>query len=171
MKVYPQAQVKTLADCWPGQLVRSLEYGQKDRFGVVFEAKNGELRGIVMLTGDVPTFVVEDHPEELNVLAYSGEVVWEIDQAGPLETNARSIFDKIGSIVCHKDGWLLNVSLLQASGISESRMQLNLGTGVLERYQERLQKVAIFGGWSVFLEERARPNAARVPLSCFKIKE
>ena len=171
MKVYPEAKVQTLADCWPGQLVRSLEYGQKDRLGVVFDAKNGELRGIVTLTGEFPTFFVENHPEDFNVLAYTGEVVWEIDQTGPLETNARSIFDKIGIIVCDKVGWHLTVCLLQETGSSQSRMQLNLGTGVLDRYQERLQKVGIFGGWTVFLEERARPNAARVQLTSFKIKE
>ena len=73
MKVYPEAQVQTLVDCWPGQLVRSLEYGPKDRVGVVFDAKNGELRGIVTLTGEFPTFFVENHPEDFNVLAYTGE--------------------------------------------------------------------------------------------------
>ena len=36
MKVFPGAEVQTLADCVPGQLVRSLEYGQADRLGIVF---------------------------------------------------------------------------------------------------------------------------------------
>lgn len=172
MKVFPGAEVQTLADCVPGQLVRSLEYGQADRLGIVFDAVDNEqkLRGIVEILGDVPAFEVEQQPDQMPVLAYSGKVVWDVDHNGPIETNARVLFDKSGALICGKDGWILNVASSQGYVMSRTRMQFNLLTGELDRYRERLNKVAIFGAWSISLEETDNPRDRRLKMADFKIK-
>lgn len=171
MKVFPIAKVQTLAECVPGQLVRSLEYGQAERLGLVFNTTDqvDEMRGIVELMGEVPTFEVEHQPDQMYVLAYSGTVVWDVDHNGPIETNARVLFGKSGALICGKDGWILNVTSSQGYGMSRTRMQFNLSTGELDRYSERLSKVAIFGAWSISLEETDRPHDRRIKMTEFKI--
>ena len=171
MRVFPDAKAQTLAQCEAGQLVRSLEYGEADQLGIVFDAREreDELRGIVTLTGDVPVFEVEQQPGQMFVLAYSGAAVWDVDQKGPLETNARVLFDKSGALISDKDGWFLNVASAQGYGVPRTRMQFNLLKGVLDRYRERLNKVAIFGAWTLFLEEPDRPYSSRLEIASFRI--
>lgn len=172
MNIFPVAKVQTLAECKLGQLVRSLEHGEADRLGVVFDAQDQEeaVRGIVTISEDVPEFEVEPQPDQMSVLSYFGNIVWDVDHKGPLETNARNLFDKPGAIISDKDGWFLNVVSAGGFGISHRRMQLNLSTGVLERYRERLNKVAIFGAWEVYLEEQDRRHESRFEIVKFNIK-
>ena len=93
MKVLPNAKVQTLSECEPSQLVRSLEYRGNGRLGVVSDMTDAGLRGIVYLADEPPFFEGEQRPNDATVLAYSGEIVWEIDQAGPVETVcARIVF-------------------------------------------------------------------------------
>ena len=172
MKIFPVAKIQTLAECKPGQLVRSLEYGEAGRLGVVFDARDqvDALRGVVTISEDVPEFEVEPQPDQMSVLSHLGNVVWEVDHKGPLETNARNLFDKSGAIILDKEGWFLNVVSAGGFGISRTKMQLNLSTGVLDRYRERLNKVAIFGAWAVYLEEQDRPHESRFEVVEFNIK-
>jgi hypothetical protein len=155
MRVSPAVRVQTLAECKSGQLVRNLgQYGD-GRLGVVFDAGdwNEALRGIVYLGEDAPAFEVANEPEQTSVLVYSGNVVFVVDQNGPNEMFARSLYEQPGVVICSKDGLFLNVSSAQGFGSSVVRMQLDLSTGKLYQYKERLRKVAFFGAWSISLEE------------------
>ncbi len=172
MKVFPDAKVKTLAECTPGQLLRSLEYGEGQKFGLAYEHTSAgqHYLGILLFEGEHPVFQPEDRPEQVTVLAYSGEVIFEVDQNGPLETNARNLFDVPGTTIADKDGWVLNVSSGSGYG-RQNLMQFDLQTGRLEPYRERLSKVGIFGAWTVYLEEHGRLTQERIEISKFKVKK
>jgi len=167
MLVFPGAAVQTLADSKPGQLVRSLEYGDKDRFGAVFETIDHGRRGILTFATERPTFEFDEQPEKVAVLAYAGELVWEIDQSGPIETVGRVLYERPGCVICDEDGWLVNAVASRPDHWSRTRMQFNIKTGVLDKYRDRLQKVAIFGAWSLFLEDKRRPFDARIAIASF----
>ena len=168
MKVLPNAKVQTLSECEPSQLVRSLEYRGKGRLGVVSDMTETGLRGIVYLADEPPFFEGEQRPNDATVLAYSGEIVWEIDQAGPVETSARELFSKSGCIIYNENGWLINVAV--GYGATLRQMQFNINTGQLSYYQQQLQKVAIFGAWSAFLEDKERPFEGRIKIASFDIR-
>ena len=89
---------------------------------------------------------------------------------GCWKTNGNIWFDKPGAIISDKDGWFLNVVEAGDSGISPEKLQLNLSTGDLDFYQERLKNAAIFGAWVVYLEEQDRPHESRFEVVKFNIK-
>ena len=167
MKVLPDAKVQTLSECEPRQLVRSLESRGTGRLGVV-SVKDAGLRGIVYLADEPPFFEGEQRPNDAVVLAYSGEIIWEIDPAGPMETRARELFDKSGCIICNETGWLINVGA--GYGAMRRQMQFNINTGQLSLYQDQWQNVAIFGAWSAFLEDKERPFEGRIKIASFDIR-
>lgn len=171
MRIYPDADVAKLSECDAGKFVRSLVYGEADNFGIVFNARDRDedLRGIVLLNGEAPIFEVAHDAEQTSVLRYAGDVVWDIDHNGPLETNARHLFDKSGVLIRKEKGWFLNVGSPQMLGTSQTTMQLELATGKLDRYKESLRKVAMFGAWSLFIEEADRPYGARVKMASISI--
>lgn len=172
MEIFPRTTVQTLADCEPGQLVRSLGYGEADRLGVVFDlAEVGETRrGIVRLTSTPPVMEIDNPPEQTKVLAYVGKTVWKVDQNGPMETNARDLYDKSGVVIRNAETWLLNVTSPRNRDLSYAGFQLNLMTGEMTRYQEEFRGVAFFGAWSVFLEDEDRPFEDRWEIAsyCFE---
>lgn len=173
MRIYPGADVVRLSECKAGQFVRSLEYGEVDRFGIVFDAcdKEQNLRGVVLLSEEVPTFEVESQPGDMSVLRYAGDVVWDIDNNGPFETNAHDLFNKPGVVTRKEKGWFLNVASLQRLGGPRTAMQLELSSGRLDRYGESLRGVAMFGSWSLFIEEADRPYDARLKMASFTFRK
>ena len=126
------------------------------------------LRGIVYLADEPPFFEGEQRPNDATVLAYSGEIVWEIDQASPVEASARELFFKSGCIIRNENGWLINVEV--GYGATLRQMQFNINTGQLSYYQQQLQKVVIFGAWSAFIEDKERPFEGRIKIASFDIR-
>lgn len=170
MKMLPDAKVQNLSECRAGQLVRNVGYGGDGRIGIVFDGHEGEktFRGLVEFEETGPEFSIWSSAEELPVLAYSANVILEVDPSGPLETRAGNIFDKIGALIADKDGWVLNLARSGTYG-RRARGQLRLPTGKLENYRERYSGAAIFGAWSISLEDPDRLHQPRQEMVRFCI--
>lgn len=171
MPVFPDANVQSLADCRPNQLVRSLEYGDQGSIGVVFETSREGDRGILFVAGKKPTYEVVKQADMMTVLAYLGRLAWEVDQFGPIETRARHLFQTAGCIICDRDGWHINAEASHGFLPLGAMKQFNVVSGQLEHYRERLQRVAIFGAWSLFLEDEDRPLSTRIKVASFRVAQ
>ena len=152
--------------------MRRLVYGEENRLSIaVTDAENqSELIGVVLLPGEFPRFERVDNPQQMMVLAYSGRVVWEANQQGLYESTARHLFNKPGALIADKDGWMLNVGKRANFGDIVTHFQHDVSTGQLKPYIEQLGNIAIFGEWSVYLEEQDRPVSNRLKLLDFKIE-
>ncbi len=166
MNVLPDAKVQALSECEPGQLVRDLTNGLRGRLGVVCEIEDADLPGIIYFADGPPTF--EGRQYDLTVLAYSGDLVWEIGHEGPVEPYAGELFSRGGCVICNTDGWFMNV-VVEGYPIPR-RTQLNIKTGRVGLSQQ-WQGIAIFGAWEAFLEDKGRPFAGRIKVASFNVRD
>lgn len=173
MKFLPDAKVQSLAECEPGQLVRSIDRYESDRFGLVFQmVENGnEMRGIVSLAESGPTYLVDQRPVEKKVLAYSGEVTFDVNQKDGFEAGADTIYERQGALSIASDGWALNVIAENGHGFRQARAHLFLPSGTLTRARDRYNDVGYFGAWSVYLENSSRAYESRIEIVKFQVKK
>ncbi|MBK5946256.1 hypothetical protein CCR83_07325 [Rhodobacter veldkampii DSM 11550] len=172
MKIFPNAKVQTLKDCHPGQLVRGYGYSEDSDFGIVFDFDNGDIkkRGVISLTKNGPEYSFDEEPDIAKVLAYGGELVFEVNQLQHCESRASSLYDQKGVLVGTAAGWSLNVQAEEQFGRRGRRAQLHLPSAILSFGQDQAQGVGFFGSWSVYLEDEDRPVERRVLIAKFTVK-
>lgn len=124
--------------------------------------------GIVWIDGNTAKFDMYDDADTEAVLAYNGELIWEVDQDGPFESPIREIFDQSGCLVVAQGAKYLNV--IRPDQIPSTKLQLNLDDGSVGPYKERTKNAAIFGAWKLFLEDADRPKENRTEIASFCIK-
>lgn len=157
-----------LSECQPNQLVRVLRTGVDASFAVVCDVPIPNMRGLVSFGEDDVVFDMYEDSDTISVLAYKGELVWELDQQGPFEPPIREIFDKPGCFFVSDGGTYL--SLQRAHAHRKEPTLLNLSKGCIEQYRELTQRTAIFGSWKLFLEDAERPIENRAEIAAFCVK-
>jgi len=168
MKIFPSCEVKVLSECLPGQLVRMLRSGLAHFYCIVCSTPMDGKVGIVWMDGNTAKFDMYDEADTEAVLAYNGELIWEVDQDGPFEPPIRKIFDQSGCLVVAQEARYLNVT--RPDQIPSIKLQLNLDDGSVGQYQERTRDAAIFGSWKLFLEDVDRPIENRTKIAEFCVK-
>lgn len=168
MNIFPSCEVKMLSECQPNQLVRVLRTGVDASFAVVGDVPIPNKLGLVSFGEHDAVFDMYEDADTISVLAYEGELVWELDQQGPIEPPIREIFDKPGCFFVSSEGKYL--SLQRAHARRKEPALLNLSTGCIEQYRELTQRTAIFGSWKLFLEEIERPIENRIEIAAFCVK-
>ncbi|WP_217622868.1 hypothetical protein [Roseovarius nubinhibens] len=157
-----------LSECSPNQLVRILRTGFDAKFALVCDVPIQNKRGLVSFGEDDAVFEMFEDADTISVLAYGGELVWELDQEGPFEPPIREIFSKTGCFFVTNGGAYL--SLQRAHAQRKNPALLNIEKGCVEPYRELTQGVAIFGSWKLFLEEPERPIESRTKITEFCVK-
>lgn len=168
MNVFPICEVKMLSECEVGQLVRTLRTGYASNFSIVCEVPSAKKRGLIWFSDDHAEFSMFDDSETVSVLAYDGTLNWELDQTGPFEPPVKEIFNKPGCLIISQSGQYLN--LQRAHAQLDAPAQFSIVEGTVHPYQERLQDVAIFGAWRLFLEDADRPIEHRIEIAAFCVK-
>lgn len=168
MKVFPDCEIKMLSECSPGQLIRTLYFGQEGDFSIVCKPPHEGKVGVVWVDGDMAIFDMYDDADMKMVLAYKGDLVWEVDQTGPFEPPNNKIFDMPGCFVIANDSSYLNV--IRPDVIPKTKLQLNINDGSIGPYNERPRSSAIFCAWKLFLEDYDRPTENRVEIATFCVK-
>lgn len=157
-----------LSECSPNQLVRILRTGFDAKFAVVCDVPIPDKRGLVSFGEDDAVFEMYEDADTISVLAYEGELVWELDQSGPFEPPIREIFSKTGCFFVTDGGEYL--SLQRAHTKRKEPALLNIAKGCVEQYRELTQRAAIFGSWKLFLEDADRPIENRTKIAEFCVK-
>tara|TARA_R110000868_G_scaffold309402_1_gene570731 strand:+ start:49 stop:447 length:399 start_codon:yes stop_codon:yes gene_type:complete len=124
--------------------------------------------GIVWIDGNTAKFDMYDEADTEAVLAYDGDLIWEVNQDGPFEPPVKQIFEMSGCLVVAKGAKYLNVT--RSEQTPRTKLQLNLDDGSVGQYQERLRDAAIFGSWKLFLEDADRPIENRALITEFCVK-
>lgn len=175
MKVFPTTSVKSLADCEVGHFVRSVEYQEFERLGLVTDFHDGQSvrRALVLLHDTIPTFQIEDEPEKLQVMAYAGEAVMDLEPSSSSESSLGNLFHQSGPVVVDQDGYFLNVCghYGHGHGRPQTTVQYALHNGLSYPYKERMRRSAVFSEWSLFLEEDGRPFETRTLMKTFKLQQ
>lgn len=168
MKIFPSCEVKMLSECLPGQLVRMLRSGLAHFYCIVCSTPMDGKVGIVWIDGNTAKFDMYDEADTEAVLAYDGDLIWEVNQDGPFEPPVKQIFEMSGCLVVAKGAKYLNVT--RSEQTPRTKLQLNLDDGSVGQYQERLRDAAIFGSWKLFLEDADRPIENRALITEFCVK-
>ncbi len=170
MAIYPDCFVTTLSKCKPGQLVRILQNGHAKNNLIVCDLPIDEnTRGIVSLEKNSIHLHEYCDADTVFVLAFCGQLAWELDLNGPYEPPEETIFNKPGSILVSDEGSFLNIHQVN-NGQRKTLRQLNIKDGCIKQYKDRFSRAAVFGAWKLFLEDCGRPIENRVEIATFCVK-
>lgn len=146
---FPKYEICNLAECPVGSLVRSMENDSDGALGlkVGFPDNNGQ--GIVSLTPGVPELATFDTIDNIKVMKYAGQPLWEIDTSENHVLASSRVSYVPGSIVLLADAPFLRVSIGGQIG-RVAQGEVNLNSGVIVR-GTHFQRALIFGTWSIRL--------------------
>ncbi len=170
-KIFPSCEVKMLSKCCSGQLVRMLRSDQAGCYAIYCKPLNplGKV-GIVWIEENIAKFKMydKDETEIERVLAYHGDLIWEVDHNGPFELPGKKLSEMPRCLVIAEGAKYLNVT--RTDQTSEEILQLNLDDSSYRPYKKS-EDAAIFGSWKLFLEDSDRPIQNRTEIAAFCVKE
>ncbi len=169
MIILPDCEIKPLSECEAGKLVRLVGHWKNGEFALVADLKDGKGRALVLFQEGAPIFLIEKNPAQLKVLAYSSDLILEVDQHGPYETTIRELYETSGCVIRERTRWLLNVQ----NGLPQlqyHRAQYDFETFQLVEVSGELNNFVIFGKWSLYLGELDTLREERIKIAAFEWK-
>lgn len=166
MRIIPDCSIKPLSECNPGQIVRNLSYNTTN-YALVAASADGKANYLIFLTDEGPQYELISDAYDHLVLAYAGELVWEVNQDSLFERSSGNLFSASGALIRTVDDWLLNVEEYQARN-RKNRGQFILGSGLLGAYREHHHNVGIFGAWRLFLHDEGTPFDSKLEIARFQ---
>jgi hypothetical protein len=156
MLVLPECDIRPLNDCPPGAALRLLSHG--GQFAIVGDGDDSEYRVLITFEADGPSLEFVEKSDTFKVLCFTGDCILDVDQRGPFEPPLRTMYEKPGCLIREPSRWLLNVRLARSSRRYE-RAQFDLTNHkVLPRISDRLNNIAVFGAWKLYLGQHDRPR-------------
>lgn len=169
MIISPDCEIKPLSECDAGKLVRLVNHWGDGEFALVADLENGEGRALILFQEGTPVYLIDNNPAQLKVLAYSSDLIFEVDQHGPYEHNIRELYETSGCVILEGTRWLLNVREPNPE-FRPHRAQYDFETFQLVEVSREINNIAIFGRWSLYLGDRDTLREERVSIAAFEWK-
>lgn len=167
MIILPDCAIKPLSECEAGKLVRLVRHWGNGEFALVADLKEGTGRALVLFQEGTPAYLIENNPAQLKVLAYSSDLIFEVDQLGPYETTIRELYETSGCVICEGTRWLLNVREANPRP-PFARAQYDFEAFQLVEVSQELNNIAIFGKWALYLGARDTLRDERIRIAAFE---
>ena len=167
MIILPDCEIKPLSECNAGQLVRLIGHLKDGEFALVADLENRKDRALVLFQEGAPVYLIESEPEQIKVLAYSSDLIFEVDHHGPYEPIVQRMYETSGCVIREGTHWLLNVQEAN-NHFRIQRAQYDLKIFQLVEVSQELKNIAIFGKWSLYLGGRETLRKDRIRISTFE---
>ncbi len=166
MIILPDCEIKPLSGCEAGKLIRLVNNYSNGEFALVADLNEGKGRALVQLQKGAPVYLILDQPAQLNVLASSSDVIFEVDQHGPYYFIDQGRHDISGCVICIGTRWLLDVQKSNQQ-FRTTRKQYDLKTFRLVEVSGEYLNIAIFGKWSLSLRSRDTLREKQIKIAAF----
>ena len=153
MIILPDCEIKPLSECEAGRLVRLIGHLKDGEFALVGDLENSEHRALILFQEGAPVYLIEKEPAKVKVLAYSSDLIFEVDHHGPYEPVVQKMYEASGCVIREGTHWLLNVQAPN-NQFRLQRAQYDMDNFQLVGVSHEIQNIAIFGKWSLYLGGR-----------------
>ncbi len=156
MKFSPSIELKTLADCEDGEMIRFSDYGTHTQFAIVGALNNNSKRLFVYFEkGNV--FFEWQGQLDRTAVAFGKNYTVSVDPTGPYEGNPRKMFEANGVLYRAAESWLLAGTTRTAI---PGRRAYSFATASLTSAVDVHDPV--FGKWQLIIGDHQTPIEDRI---------